>query len=966
MVAVVKRLVLNPEKKLARKNELKARGTLLMALPNEDQLKFNSYKNAKSLMEAIKKGLEIYGRLQKLIRQLEIHGETISQEDLNLKSLRSLPSEWKTHTLIWRNKPDLETLSMDDLYNNLKIYETEVKGSSSSSQNSQNVAFVSSNRSGSTNQTHEEMDLKWQMAMLTIRAKRFLKKTGRKVVASGSETIRAPIENKNRESVRRNVTVETTDAKALVAKDRIRYDWSDQAKDGATNFALMAYTSSCSSSSSSSDSELNIGAYKTGLESIEARLVVYKKNEEIFEENIKILRLDIYLRDNALTELRKKLENAKKERDEIKITLEKNFMPLKPNLILADVDEYVVSKSVTSVPAVATNEAKTSESKPKFVSEPLIEDWVSDSETETETKSKQRKPSFAKVNIVRAKHVNTARPKAVLNADQGNQLELQEKGVIDSGCSRHMNGNLSYLSEYEKINGGYVAFGGDPKRGKITSKGKISICKLDFEDVYFVKELKFNLFSVSQMCDKKNNVLFIDTKCVVLSLDFKLLDESQVLLRVPRKNYMYNVDLKMLLLQEEMNLFCEKQGIKREFSVARTPQQNGVAKKNKTLIEAARTMLADSKLPTTFWAEAVNTACYVQNRTPATAKNQRTRTCYECRSLGHYKSECPIVKFHKHVDMIHGRVRASKPKTMQDAIEIATKLRNKKTSTLVECQIANKKSVEEIERVVAQRVANAIEAIAMYETKTNLAHKSMSQTERQEEEVPRAHTTWTINKKAYAGSQPLCNQCKSHHSGPCTVKCENCKKVGHIIQNCKTPATAKNQRTRTCYECGSLRHYKGECPIAKFHKCVNMIHGRVRASKPKTMQDTIEIATKLRNKKISTLAECQTKNKKRLDNTSKNNQNQQQPNKRQNTGRAYTARHGEKKHYSESKPLCSKCDYHHDGPCAPKCHERDYPEQKNKNHENQIKSTKARGVVHAFGGGETKQDFNNIEDEIEA
>nr|GEZ57409.1 hypothetical protein [Tanacetum cinerariifolium] len=91
----------------------------------------------------------------------------------------------------------------------------------------------------------------------------------------------------------------------------------------------------------------------------------------------------------------------------------------------------------------------------------------------------------------------------------------------------------------------------------------------------------------------------------------------------------------------------------------------------------------------------------------------------------------------------------------------------------------------------------------------------------------------------------------------------NYKKVGHIIQNCKTPATAKNQRTRTCYEYGSPRHYKSECPIVKFHKCVDMIHGRVRASKPKTIQDAIEIATKLRNKKISTLVECQTENKKR-------------------------------------------------------------------------------------------------------
>nr|GEW34028.1 putative reverse transcriptase domain-containing protein [Tanacetum cinerariifolium] len=252
-------------------------------------------------------------------------------------------------------------------------------------------------------------------------------------------------------------------------------------------------------------------------------------------------------------------------------------------------------------------------------------------------------------------------------------------------------------------------------------------------------------------------------------------------------------------------------------------------------------------------------------------------------------------------------------------------------------------SVEGIERVVAQRVANAIEAIAIYETKTNIALKSMSQTARQKEKVaenasnkrkwegnhngslsqqnkghkvPKAHTAWPINKKEYAGSLPLFNQCKSHHSGPCTVKCGdckkckfhhsgpctvkygNCKKVGHIIQNFETPATVKNQRTRTCYECRSLRHYKSKCPMVKFHKHVDIIHERMRASKPKTTQDAIEIATKLRNKKISTLVECQTKNKKS----------------------AYTARHGEKKHYSGSKPLCSKCNYHHDGPCAPKCH----------------------------------------------
>ncbi|GJV22721.1 putative reverse transcriptase domain-containing protein [Tanacetum coccineum] len=130
-----------------------------------------------------------------------------------------------------------------------------------------------------------------------------------------------------------------------------------------------------------------------------------------------------------------------------------------------------------------------------------------------------------------------------------------------------------------------------------------------------------------------------------------------------------------------------------------------------------------------------------------------------------------------------------------------------------------------------------------------MARKSMSQTKREEDKVaenasnkrkwegnhngsssqqnkghkvPRAHTTRPINKKAYAGSLPLCNQCKFHHNGPCTVKCGNCKKVGHITQNCRTPTTARNQRTLTCYECGSLGHYKSNCPIVKFQNRVDM------------------------------------------------------------------------------------------------------------------------------------------------
>ncbi|GJU68991.1 hypothetical protein Tco_1255250 [Tanacetum coccineum] len=124
----------------------------------------------------------------------------ISQEDVNQKLLRSLSPEWNTHVVVWRNKTDLDTMSIDDLYNNLKVYELEVKGMSSSSSSTQNMAFVSSsnNNNSSTNeadlqQIHlddlEEMDLRWQIAMLTMRARRFLKNTGRKLTINGNESV---------------------------------------------------------------------------------------------------------------------------------------------------------------------------------------------------------------------------------------------------------------------------------------------------------------------------------------------------------------------------------------------------------------------------------------------------------------------------------------------------------------------------------------------------------------------------------------------------------------------------------------------------------------------------------------------------------------------------------------------------------------------------------------------------------
>ncbi|GJX18181.1 putative ribonuclease H-like domain-containing protein [Tanacetum coccineum] len=238
--------------------------------------------------------------------------------------------------------------------------------------------------------------------------------------------------------------------------------------------------------------------------------------------------------------------------------------------------------------------------------------------------------------------VNTARP------IDDPQKALKNKGIVDSGCSKHMTGNKAYLVKYQDYNGGPVAFGGS--KGQITGKGKIITGKLDFEDVYFVKEQKqFNLFFVSQMCDKKNKVLFTDSECLVLFPNFKLPDENQVLLRVSRQNNMYSFNLENIVptgglacliakaTVDESNKwhrrlghgrlieFCRSKGIKREYSNARTPQQNGVAeRKNRTLIEAARTMLADSFLPNTFWAEAVSTACYVLNRVLVTKPQNKT------------------------------------------------------------------------------------------------------------------------------------------------------------------------------------------------------------------------------------------------------------------------------------------------------------------------------------------------------
>nr|GEV99845.1 ribonuclease H-like domain-containing protein [Tanacetum cinerariifolium] len=259
------------EQRLARKNKLKARSTLLMALPDKHQLKFNILKDSKTLMEAIEK--------------------------------RSLPTEWRTHTLIWRNKTDLEEQSPDDLFNILKIYEAEIKSSSSASTSTQNIAFVKEH---------------------FARECRSPKDTRRNDVA---------------EPQKRNVPIETSTSNALVFQsDSVgSYEWSFQADEEPTNYALMAFTSSSSSSYDNKvvsclkactkayvtlqshydkltddyrKSQFDVISNKTRLESVVARLLVYQQKETVFKEDIKLLKFEVQLRDNALVVLRQNLEKA--------------------------------------------------------------------------------------------------------------------------------------------------------------------------------------------------------------------------------------------------------------------------------------------------------------------------------------------------------------------------------------------------------------------------------------------------------------------------------------------------------------------------------------------------------------------------------------------------------------------------------------------------------------------------------
>ncbi|GJS97343.1 ribonuclease H-like domain-containing protein [Tanacetum coccineum] len=478
------------KEKAQRRLEVKARSTLMMGIPNEHQLKFNSIKDAKKLLEAVEKrfgGNEATKKTQRnLLKQQYENFTALSLEMLDQTFYR-IQKLWNTHAVVWRNRAILDRMTWRSL------------------QQSQDDM--------------EEMDLRWQMAMLTMRARRFLKNTRIKLTINGNETIsfdkskvecynchkrgyfarkcRAPRnqDNKNKERSRRSVPMEISTSTALVSYDGLGgYDWSDQAEEGP-NYALMAFSSSSPDSEVSNDSicskscletvellksqndqvlkdlkkyELMVLGYKTGLESLEEKLEVYKANDSIYLQDIKGLKFEIHIGEITIRELRKKLEIVQKEKDGIQLNVDKfehaskslnkliecqivdnckkglgyenynavpppytgNFMPPTPDLSFTGLDEFV------NEPVVENCKAMSSEEKPKVVRKnddaPIIEEWVSDDEEEDVSQPKIEKktvrPSIVKKEFVKSKQQEKTTRKTVKQVEQHRQNTHSPRG----------------------------------------------------------------------------------------------------------------------------------------------------------------------------------------------------------------------------------------------------------------------------------------------------------------------------------------------------------------------------------------------------------------------------------------------------------------------------------------------------------------------------------------------------------
>nr|GEY00220.1 putative ribonuclease H-like domain-containing protein [Tanacetum cinerariifolium] len=644
-----RKVTLTTEDKQKRKNDVKARTTLLLAFLDEHQLRFSKYKTAQELWaailrtfggnKAIKKtkknllkqqygkfkaeGLETleqtFNRLQAIVSHLQFMDIEIKQDDLNQKFLTSLALEWLMHIIVWRNISDLDTMSLDDLYNHLKVYESEVQTKSES--NLQNMAFISSakNSSGkedvntasiptvSTNASPAsvnigEIDIKWNMALLSMRADRFWKKTRKKISIQGTNVAgfdKSKVECFNCHKMGHFAR----QCRAPRSQDRGRRDnykqgfmaneEGDQAlvahEEAPTEFALMAKTTAKRLPEFADDA---ITDYTRPSPSVESNPNNLQKSSSSASENgestggilskpeIKFVRPA----DSPTVVKTNKKETARKS------TIKYDELYRKPskkstacyNYGGVDNLSYICGKWVDHGRSWAKNNNTHKSMSPRptilrpyrppmrpvrpnmNVVQPKRTSFHklahSDSKRPFQRTSTARSQFRApRVPTVTKKFPTVNRKFLAVNRNfpLGNSHNhIDDKVYWDSGCFRYMTSNISYLSDYEPFDGGYVSFG---QGGcKITSKGTIKTGKLKFENVYFMKDLKYNLFSVSQICDNKNSVLFTDSECIVLGRDFKLTDDTNVLLRTPRQHNMYSIDFNNIVPHKDLACLVTK------------------------------------------------------------------------------------------------------------------------------------------------------------------------------------------------------------------------------------------------------------------------------------------------------------------------------------------------------------------------------------------------------------------------